>query len=319
VGANPPFQEVPNPFREGTQTRLRPLRTLKAPGNAVQIVYSPKNGLLFLRNSASAVWVMDARTEKVLGMESARKEFTDMSLAPDESALYAADYGGTRIGYGEPAQPSSVHRYDLAARQWEQRPAPKIAFRVEAVDRDRFLLLEQDQWVAASLNRWEPGQGGVAELARLGSNFAGDFEYDPRTGRVYHGNSGLSSPEITVLRVVGDTLQQAEHTDTYGSASKEGGGSATLSADGSRFYYGKLQVEALDVKHNLRTFPEVIVAASRDLAFGRAGYYGAQTGQKVGDLGFANPVCAVGRDGLTLWAFDPATTTLHEYALEGDK
>jgi hypothetical protein len=241
-----------------------------------------------------------------------------MHLAPDESALYAADYGGTNIGYATPSKASYVHRYDLEGRKWERRQAPKIAYHIEVVDPWRFLLLEQDQWVAASLNRWEQGQEKVTELARLGSNYAGDFEYDPRTGRVYHGNSGISSPEISVYRVVGDTLRPAGQTDTYGSASK-GGGSATLSVDGSRFYYGRLQVEALDVKHNLTTFPEVIVAASRDLAFGQKGYYNAQTGEKVGSLDFETTAYAVSPDGMSVWAFDPSKTMLHQYGLDGEK
>jgi hypothetical protein len=316
----PAFQEAPNPFREGTQTKLRAVRTFKAPGNAVQLAYSPRHDLLFLRNSASAVWVVDAKSQKTLGMQSARDKFTDISVAPDESVLFAADYGGTNIGYGTARQPSHVHRYDLAARKWETRPAPKIAFRLETVDADRFLLLEQDQWVGLSLNRWEPAGAGIAELARIGCSYAGDIEYDPRTGRVYHGNSGISSPEVTVRRVVGNGLKDGGGSGTYGTASKGGGGGgAALSADGTRFYYGRLQVEGLDIRHKLNTFPEVILAASRDVAFGKKYYYDAQTGKKVGDLAFEAAALTVSRDSMTVWAFNAATTTLHRYALEGER
>src|SRR5262249_22974863 len=152
-----------------------------------------------------------------------------------------------------------------------------------------------------------------------GSDYAGDFEYDPRTGRVYHGNSGSSSREIHVYRVAGDAFVNVEATGTYGTANQDGGGSVVLSVDGSRLYYGRLQVEALDVKHTLRTFPEAILAASRDLAFGQRNYYDAKTGATLGSLNFPSPAYTVSPDGMTLWVFDGATTTLHRYDLEGDK
>lgn len=315
----PPFQTAPNPFREGTQTRLRQLQTLKAPGNAVQLAYSPQHELLFLRNSASGVWVMDVKTGQSLGMQSAQHRFTDMAMAPDETALFVADYGGERTGYGDPIHPSYVHRYDLAARKWEHRKAPKIAYRLETVDSWRMLLLEQDQWVAVTLNRWDQKQEKITELARTSSNYSGDIEYDPRTGRIYHGNRGISSPEINVCRVVGDTLRGAvEGSGTYGTASKGGGGGGVaLSVDGTRFYYGKLQVEALDVKHNLRSFPTVIVAGSRDLAFGAGTYFNAHTGEKLGNL--PGTVHAISRDGMVLWTITDGPNTLTKFAIDGDK
>jgi predicted Zn finger-like uncharacterized protein len=314
----PPFVDAPNPFRPGTQTRLHQLRTLQAPDAAAQIVYSSKHDLLFVRNKDKGLWVMDVKAGD-LGKQSAVDAFTDLSLAPDQSAFYAADYGGTNIGYATPRRPSHVHRYDLAARKWERRQAPKIAYRVEVVDPWRFLLLEQDQWVAASLNRWEKRQDRVTELSRAGAHFAGDMEYDPRTGRIYHGNSGISSPEIHVLRVAGDKLKVVGDTGGYGTASKAGGGSAVLSSGGRRFYYGKLQVEAMNVKNNQHTFPEVILAASRDLAFGEKGYYDAQTGAKVGEWGFNTRVVNVSPDGMSLWVYNPTTNELHQYAIEGTK
>jgi predicted Zn finger-like uncharacterized protein len=314
----PRFEVAENSYKPGTQTRLKPLRTVPAPGNAVQLAYSPKHQLVFMRNSESGVWVVDVKDNKSLGIHSAETKFSDMSLAPDESSLYVADYGGTNIGYGTPRQPSYVHRYDLAKRTWEKRKAPKVAFRIETVDAGRFLLLEQDQWVAASLNRWEAGEPTVTELARIRSDYFGDFDYDPRTGRVYHGNSGSSSRQISVYRVAHDRLINIGNTGTYGTAQK-GGGSATLSIDGSRFYYGALQVEALDVKRNINTMAEVILAASRDLAFGEKNYYKADTGERAGTLGFDTKAYALTRDSQVLWAYNAKGNSLHEYAIEGDK
>ena len=317
--AVPPFTEPANPYRAGTQTKLRLLRELDAPGGADQLVYSARHELLFLRNSGSAVWVVDVKTGQALPMEPAEHKFSDLGLAPDESALFVADFGGEVVGYSKPAQPSWVHRFDLSARSWEKRQAPKIAYRLETVDAWRFLLLEQDQWVELSLNRWERGQRATAELARIHAGYGGDLEYDPRTGRAFHGSVGSSSAEVHVFRVVGDALRKAEETGTYGSASKSGGGgSCVLSRDGKRFYYGALQVEALDVTHNLRTFPEVIVAGSRDLAFGKKGCYHAEKGDAAGSFDGVVTVCAVASDGLSVWTFD-GKTKLRQYAIEGER
>ena len=313
-----PFEAPPNPYREGTQTRLRKLRTLKTPSAAVQLVYSAQHQLLFVRNATNGIWVVDVKAATPGAKQLARHKLSDMSLTADESALYAADYGGTRIGYGEPSQPSFVHRYNLKERKWETRQAPKIAFRVEAVDTWRFLLLEQDQWVKATLNQWDEQTEEIAELARVGSNVSGDLEYDPHTLRLYHGNSGSSSPEIAVFRVNRDLLQPLEKTGTYGSA-KQGGGSATLSIDGRHFYYGRLQVDAQDIKRNLQMFPEIISAASRDVAFGTKAYYHAQTGKRLGELGYPLTACCISRDEGVVWAFDSSKNALHKYALEGDK
>src|SRR5207248_8731906 len=52
----PPFKEAANPFRDGTQTKVKALKSVKAPGNAVQLAFSPRSGLLFLRNSESGIW-----------------------------------------------------------------------------------------------------------------------------------------------------------------------------------------------------------------------------------------------------------------------
>lgn len=340
----PPFDEPPNPFPAGTQTKLRELTAVKLPavgpppkdawrGNPndhAQLVYSPKHKLLFAR-SGVAVTVYDAATGKTLATQKPTHVFFDMSLSPDQSALFVADYGGENTGYGTPLKPHRVHRFDLAARTWEDRTAPKIAARIEAIDALRVLLLEQDQWVAVSLNKWEEDGVGIRELARTGSGYNGDIEYDPRTGRIYHGNRGISSPEILVMAVDGNKLKPGGNTGTYGTASK-GGGTVVLSRDGSRLYYGALQVDASDPKKNRETFPELVYAASRDIAFCPKAYYRAATGSKLGEWSFKTvadnrndpfgggpPVMAVSPDGMSVWVLDRDANTARQFALEGGK
>jgi hypothetical protein len=156
------------------------------------------------------------------------------------------------------------------------------------------------------------------------------MEYDPRTGRIYHGNSGSSSQEISVRVLEWNNIKAAGGTGTYGSANK-GGGSVVLSQDGSRLYYGGLQVKAAEVTKNLQTFPELIVAAARDVAFGTTAYYRATTGSKLGEFPFktalADPqrrgtaptVIAVSPDGLSVWVIDRDKNVARQFALEDDE
>jgi hypothetical protein len=291
---------------------LQEVQTFAAPGGADQMAYSAQYGLLFLRNSGSAVRVIDTATQAQIDLRMSTDKFTDLSLSPSGRYLFAADFGGEVTGYGTPIRPSHVHRYDLATRVWEVATAPKIAYRLEAVDDQRVLLLESDQWVDLTLNRYSGGT--MSELARTSADYYGDIAFDPRTGRVFHGNSGSSSQEINVLRVSGDSLLHAEGTGTYGSASGYGG-SVVLSSDGENFYYGRLQVEALDVTKTRRAMAETVYAASADIAFGSTKYFDAHSGAQLGTLGYTTTVYAVSAGGQEVWAMAPTGAVLHHYAV----
>jgi hypothetical protein len=282
-----------------------------APGNAVQMEYSPQYELLFLRNTGSAIHVVDPTTKAAIDLHLATEKFTDLDLTPDGRYLYAADYGGTQIGYGNPSRPSYAQRYDLQTHTWESRKAPWVVYHIEAVSESRYLVQEIDQHVDMMLNSW----GATSqELARIRADYYGDFEYDHRLGRIYHGSSGSSSSEIHARRLVGDTLLDGGNSGVYGTADGHGG-TSVLSTDGLRFYYGRLQVEALDITNNLRVFPETIYAATSQFAFGKNGYYDAHTGALAGNLGFATSVYALSDDGQDVWAFNPATDMLHHFVV----
>jgi hypothetical protein len=349
----PPFSEYPNPHKPGKQTRLKPtdvkftlpaLPTLPASKfpprgldpskklDYLKVVFSSKHNILAAMGP-SHVALYDAKSNKLLGTQKAKKLFSDLSLAPDESALFVADFGGENIGYSTPLEPSRVHRYDFAKQSWEDREAPKIAYRIEAIDGLRVILLEQDQWVHASVNKWETDGVGIRELSRLGGGYYGDIEYDPRNGRLYHGGTGSSSQEILVQKLLGSKLKQETSTGTYGSASG-GGPTLALSHSGTHLYYGNLQFDVTDFKNVTQKYPETIHAASRDIAFGRKSYYRTTTGSKLGDFPIAlvdksktpafyevggHPAIAVGTDGQTVWAIEHGTMRVHKFTLTGEQ
>ena len=289
------------------------IESFPSPGAASQLVYSPNYHRLFLRNSGSAIRVVDTLTRNQVDLHLATEQFSDIDLTPSGNYLYAADFGGEIIGYDEPARPHWVHRLDLATGTWNVKKAPKIGWKVEAVNDDQFVLQENDQWIDVTLNRWGAPAAAITETARrVWWAYVGDIEYDPATGRVIHGNSGSSSSEIAVLRVVGDTFTTGEATGTYGSA-QSGGGTSVLSSDRENFFFGRLQVEALDVRNNRRSFPEMIYAATGVYAFGASNVYDLKAGTSLGSLGLSAPVYALSPDGGELWAY--SNNTLYHYAL----
>jgi hypothetical protein len=282
-----------------------------APGAASQLQYSQQYGLLFLRNSGSAIRVVDTATHAEIDVHLANQQFTDMDLTPDGQYLYAADWGRVAIGYGTLTNPHYVQRYNLATRQWDSKQSLVDTYKIEAVDSNRVILLESDQWVDVNLEQWGTAST-MTTLAHASADYYGDIEYDPVTGRVYHGNSGSSSHEINVLRLVGNSFNLGVGTGTYGTA-QNGGGTSVLSLDGSRFYYGALQVEALDVTNNIRTFPQMIYAATADLAFGSSAVYDSKTGASLGTLGYATTVYGLNQPGSDLWTY--SNNMLYHYSI----
>jgi hypothetical protein len=288
--------------------------SFSVPTAAKALLYSPIANALVLRNSASEVVAIDLGTQDATP-EFAVTRFTDIALSPSGLYAFAADYGGENIGYGTPATTSYVHRIDLTTKIWDMRSA-YIAGNVQAVSDTQIILKSIDQWVTFTYNEW--GSGGA--LALLTSYYPGayygDFRFDTRTQRLLHGNWGSSSTEILAWRLVGASFVPQEGSGTYGSAQGYGG-TVALSTDGSAFYYGRLQVDSLDVTHNLNVFPELIYAADGDVAFGESHYYDARSGVLLGSLPFATTVYALNPQGNDFWAYDPATTSVHHFMPTG--
>jgi hypothetical protein len=280
---------------------------------ARKMVYSEKYGLLFLLDSSGDIQVIDTAAQTPVGVRVPEKRFTDLDLSPSGDFLFAADFGGEQNGPNLPVVPNWVQRFDLSARTWAA-PAQTadVAYRIEAVDDNRVLLLSSDQWVTLCLDEWHPY--AAISLDSTNGIYEGDIEYDAATQRIIHTNSD-SSNELQAGHLVGDAIHWVESTDSDNSA-ESGGGNAVLATDSSVFYYGRLQVEGLDVTHNLRMLPEAIVAASGKFAIGAKAYYDAISGKKLGALPFISSVFAWSQDGATLWSYDPRQSILHEYTVD---
>lgn len=294
--------------------------SLAAPTNVRQMVYSPAHNRLVIRNSGSAIAAIDATTGQST-LKLSNTNFTDLAISPSGRYVFGADYGGENIGYGTPANPHYVHRLDLVDGTWDTRTV-FIAGGVQAVSDDQFILKSKDQWVTFTNNRWGAGPAAVTLNDGPGywgpgyyaSVYSGDFRYDANTGRLLHGNSGSSSNEIQAFRLIADNFVKQEGSGTYGSA-QDYGGSIALATDGSAFYDGRLQVDALDVSFNRRVFAEPIYAATGSVAFGNGRLFDAHSGDLLGSLGFATTVYALNPGGQDFWAFDPGQNMLRHFTL----
>ena len=299
---------------------LQDVARVALPTNAVILLYSPGENALVEKNSDSAIAVVDIPTGNYT-LRLANYRFTDLALAPSGRYAFGADYGGENIGYGTPASTSYVHRVDLHTKLWDSRAA-YIAGNVQPVSNTQVILKSLDQWVTFTNNAWGNGSdlvplntssGGPWGPGYYATVYSGDFRYDTHTQRLIHGNSGLSSQEIQAFRVVNDDFVRQEGSGTYGSAQGYGG-TVVLANDGRRFYYGELQVDALDVTHNTHVFPENIYAATAHLALGDGKYYDAATGELLGSLPFSATVYGVNPHDDDFWAYEAATTTAHHFA-----
>lgn len=291
------------------------------PTSAKILIYAPATSALVLKNTESAIVAIDIES-RIATTRLANGQFTDMALSPSGRYVFGADYGGENIGYGSPSNTSYVHRLDLTDMSWDIRTA-YIAGNIQAVSDTQVILKSLDQWVTFTNNVWGNGTALVPlntptpafAPGYYASVYAGDFRFDVLTGRLLHGNSGLSSQEIQSFRIVNNDFIKQEGSGVYGSAQGYGG-SVVLATDGSAFYYGALQVDSLDVTQNLRVFPEVIHAANASIALGDGKFYDAHTGTLLGFLPFSTTVYAMNHSEDDFWAFDAGTRTVHHFALQ---
>ena len=292
---------------------------IPAPTNAVQLIYAPRHHRLLLRNSGSAIATIALGPVPTSTLHFSNALFFDMSLSPSGDILFVSDYNGEVTGYSMPAAQHYVHRLDLNANAWDIKTA-FIASHVQAVDDDHFFVKSNDQWVDFWYDQWGASPGvtvlnspGAVNSGYYAGVFYGNFRYDPRSGRLLHGNSGLSSDEIQAFRITNDNFVYAEGSGGYGSAQGYGP-TIALATDSSAFYYGALQVEALDVTHNLHTFPSSILAATGDVAFSATGaFYDAHSAALLGNLGYAPQAYALNPAGKDFWAYDQTANMLRHY------
>ncbi|HVN39509.1 MAG TPA: Ig-like domain-containing protein [Myxococcota bacterium] len=294
--------------------------SIGSPGSATQLIYSSPYQVLVLRSGGSAVRMLSLPNGTTQTFYSTSL-FTDMSLSPSGRYVYVADYGYENIGYGTPRTPSHVGRLDLQTGTWQSKDvAGAIAYHIEAVDDDHFILTSLDQWITFTYDAWGTGSS-ISVLTPMGSFagyypgvYEGDVEYDRISSRLIHCSSGISSDEINAFKLSGNTFVKQEGSGGYGSAQNYGG-TCVLAVDGSAFYYGELQVDALNVGHTRHVFPELVYAANGRAAFGSGNYYDAATGTLLDSLGFATKVYGLNESGDDFWAYDATSEQLrHFYA-----
>ena len=291
------------------------------PTGVEQLLYAPDFGQLVMRNAASAVATVDLVSHQTT-LHFANSNFTDMSISPSGRYLFVADYGGENIGYGTPKSTQYVHRLDLQTLQWQVRTV-YIAGKVQAVSDDQFILQSLDQTVTFTDNLW--GSGPSATIVNSPSDpfgrpvfystaYAGDFRYAPGSGRLLHGNTNETGNEVQAFTLNGYDFVKQEKT-AFGNSAYFGTVVA-LATDESGFYYEGFKLDPLDLTRTLQDFPETIVAATGDIAFGDGVYYDAHTAQPVGALGFSTTRYGLDPHGSDFWTFDADQNLLRHFEFD---
>ncbi len=277
---------------------LNEVQNFTTTGNVASAIYSSQYNLLLLRDSGTDIRVLNASTGTQLSIRtpSATGSFTDFALSPSGRYLYAADYGGTNIGYDTPLYPSYVDRYDLQTNTWTSAQAPAIGHRIAPVDDSHVLLLGVDQWVDLTDNTYAPG--AMSQLSKISPGYSGNIEYNATLGKIFYNETGLSSENINTYTLSGSTMTSSQ---TIAGASY-GNYLGLLSSDGNAFYYGQEAVKASDITKTIATFSETISAAGPAMAFGSAHYYDASTGAALGALAYSPITWTVGANGKDAWA-----------------
>jgi hypothetical protein len=298
----------------------------------LQIVHAPRHELLFVRCTRE-VWVYDLKAKRPVGTRAARDVFTDMRLAPDQSALFAADYAGEPGVSWEEVKPSRLHRFDLRARTWAVRPTPRPTQSVRVVDRERVLTLSWLPLKKLAFCRWEEDGPGIQELACVDAGHRSTFAYDPRTGRVFVGECLDHQSSLTIRSVRKKGLgwsgepKLENFVKPYTFV-----GQILLGPNGAHLYCADVQIVLVEGKWQVTRLPHPPQVASRDVAFQGIGYYRLTTGEKLGAFEFntilVDParrmsgtlaVLAVSPDGMSVWAIDRDKNVARQFALEGDE
>ena len=293
----------------------------------MDLIYSPRYGVL-VANFQTEVQTIDVLTHAVTTHApiAAFAMFPDIAISPSGRYVFAADWGGDNFGGNYPGgpvpNPNYIHRLDLATGIWETPETSYEGGHVQAVADDQIIVSIYSQFAQLVNERWTSGTDTLPlnaptntfdAPAYVTDAYGGEFRYAPASGRLLIGSQGLSSNDIEAYRLSGDNFVTQESTGVYGSAQAYGG-TEVLATDGSGFYYGRLEVDPLDVTHQLRIFPEQIYAASGDLAFGSQNYYDARSGQAVGSiLADYAQVYALNAAGTDLWVYDPLQSMLRRF------
>ncbi|MFC4161274.1 hypothetical protein [Chitinimonas lacunae] len=290
---------------------LKPVNTFAAPLNINQMVYAPGAQLMFARQGDKTIVVLDTFTQAQISQKKMEESVVDLSLSPSGRYLFASEFGGQSV-YGNPIRPSRFHRFDVRNRSWSTKNTAQVAYRVEAVGDDRFLALDQDQWVSLALMQWNGNEPTVKSVSRTGTSlYAGDIGYSHQTGLIAHSSAGMSPPELNVFKLEADGVVSKEKSEFLYYVS----GTPIVSTDGSQVYFSGTQTHINNIRTKLREFPEVIIAATAKYAISRQKLYSAVTGEPVATLSGAVTALAINPNGSDFWVYNEGAATLSRYLL----
>lgn len=143
------------------------------------------------------------------------------------------------------------------------------------MDENRFLVRQMDgcHHVIVLYDFGPTSEEAATEMSRTAwAESSYRFVYDHRSSQVFYSRE-ISGAAVATLD--GDVL-----TDRDGTWRYDTGLLPTVSTDGAFFYGGPNQVDATDFNTPLNRFPEIIAAATSELAFGQTVFYDVLRGHR---------------------------------------
>jgi lipopolysaccharide export system protein LptA len=259
------------------------------------------------------ITILDSTNGNVKSTRTPTNSFSDLDFSADGRYLFVADFGG-----GSAA--SYVHRYDAQTNTWQSKAVgTEIAYHIEAVDGQHFLLKEQNQQTDLTYFDFGATAGDATTLLakRDWATYYGDLEYDYRTGKIFIASSGLSTTNAKTILLSGNTFVNGQDAPARTDSDK----TYVLSDDGQYFFYGPAQYDANNLTAELRNYSSTVVASIGNLAFTRntnTGIYNAITGVSLGTLGVPATYIADGDvAGKSLWIYNSTTKEIIQYNAPG--
>lgn len=285
-----------------TFTGIAEVAAFPVVGEVTEMQYSAAHGLIFLLVDFQRILTLDAQTGVLVDERLAVNQFRGMDLTPDGRYLFAADYNTS-------PNPNHVHRFNLSTRTWESQLAPQVAFRIQAVDEHRVLLLEYGQNIDLTLNRWtNDGTGRMIELSRTDGGVESWMNYDHDHAVVRYAVDATAILYLQDVHLQGDSLVPGARYSGYR-------GSIALSADGRRLYVSQYELDAASPSRRLRLLPDSILAESAKYALSTKRVYNALNYDYLGELPFTAHAYAVSPDERHIWAHERAAGVLHHLVL----
>ncbi|VTS08824.1 atrophin-1 family protein [Tuwongella immobilis] len=306
--------KMPLPTANGKQIKLTPVHSIpwNGPGDGRIVVSMSQKRIVAMRGNSQVILVdFEGKTVGNWNAESG-KVFRDVQLDPTGKYAFVwendtVDNPFVLLQLPPDKLITNWRRIDLTTGQSSSGKSIGSAASFAVVDAEHLLTVELTPKREFQLATWKWGEK-LTPISQVPSVRAGRVVYHAESKRVFYLpiRPGPQVPQewVNLVCVGGELCSGPESgyhtTHTAGMTPPI----TPISSDGTRLYVDTKQIEPHQPDKKDLFFPEPIVAASRDLAFSRSGYWDVTTGKPLGNWSGRMPDRSIGTDGKFVWVLD---------------